>query len=67
MLSEKRGLDYDDVLVTQQPDGRRKKLARSGSKTVPQFFIGASGGVDELQSLGKSGGLDTLPGAAAEN
>lgn len=62
MLLKKRGLDYDDVLVTGDDDKRREMIARSGSDTVPQIFVGenAIGGFDELQALEKSGELEGL-------
>jgi glutaredoxin 3 len=64
MLLKKRGLDYDDVLVSGNPDSRREMIARSGSESVPQIFIGeqAIGGFDELCSLERSGDLDRLLG-----
>ena len=67
MLLKKRGLDYDDVLVTEDEDKRREMIARSGSDTVPQIFIGdrAIGGFDELSSLEESGELDGLLGIEA--
>ena len=62
MLLKKRGLDYDDVLVTGDEDKRREMIARSGSDTVPQIFVGenAIGGFDEFQALEKSGELESL-------
>ena len=64
MLLKKRGLDYDDVLVSANEDNRQEMIARSGSDTVPQIFIGeqAIGGLDELCLLEKNGELDRLLG-----
>lgn len=66
MLLKKRGLDYDDVLVSNNAEKRQEMVARSGSETVPQIFIGgeAIGGFDELYSLEQSGELDRLLGTA---
>lgn len=62
MLLKKRGLTYDDVLVSQDPDERKEMIARSGSQSVPQIFIGehAIGGFDELYALDQNGELDRL-------
>ena len=64
MLLKKRGLDYDDVLVSANEANRQEMIARSGSDTVPQIFIGeqAIGGFDELCLLEKNGELDRLLG-----
>ena len=67
MLLKKKGLHYDDVLVSADEDSRREMIARSGSETVPQIFIGeqAIGGFDELYLLEKIGELDRLLGIEA--
>ena len=60
MLLKKKGLTYDDVLVSGDPQKREEMIARSGSESVPQIFIGEQiiGGFDELFSLEQSGELD---------
>ncbi len=62
MLLKRRGLEYDDVLITSNPDRREEMIARSGKQTVPQIIIGeqAIGGFDELYSLEQNGELDRL-------
>jgi glutaredoxin 3 len=62
MLLKKRGLTYDDVLVSEDPDERKEMIARSGSQSVPQIFIGEQtiGGFDELHALDQNGELDRL-------
>ncbi len=62
MLLKRRGLDYDDVLITSNPDRREEMIARSGKQTVPQIMIGeqAIGGFDELYALEQNGELDRL-------
>ena len=40
MLLQRRGLDYDDVLITSNPDRREEMIARSGKQTVRQIMIG---------------------------
>jgi glutaredoxin 3 len=62
MLLKKKGLTYDEVLVSGDPDKREEMIARSGSQSVPQIFIGeqAIGGFDELYALEQDGELDRL-------
>ncbi len=62
MLLKKRGLTYEDVLVSENPDERKEMIARSGSQSVPQIFIGEQtiGGFDELCALDQNGELDRL-------
>jgi len=62
MLLKKKGLTYDDVLVSTDPEKREEMITRSGSESVPQIFIGEQtiGGFDELYELEQNGGLDRL-------
>jgi len=62
MLLKKKGLTYDEILVSRDPDKREEMIARSGSQSVPQIIIGkqAIGGFDELYALEKDGELDRL-------
>ena len=62
MLLTKKGVEFDDIIVTDDPRKREEMQARSGSRTVPQIFVGNTliGGFDELCALDKSGELDTL-------
>jgi len=62
MLLKKKGLAYEDVLVSNDPKKRQEMIARSGNSSVPQIFIGeqAIGGFDELYALEKNGELDRL-------
>ena len=64
MLLKKKGLDFEDVLVSADADKRREMEERSGRKTVPQIFINgeAIGGFDELYSLEQDGRLDDILG-----
>ena len=64
MLLKKKGLDYDDLLVTSDPERHEEMIARSGNQSVPQIFIGelAIGGFDELYTLEQNGELDRLLG-----
>ena len=62
MLLKKKGVDYDEVLVSRDPDVREEMERLSGRRTVPQIFIDdqSIGGFDELYELDKSGKLDGL-------
>lgn len=62
MLLEKKGLSYDDILVSRDPDQRAAMEERSGRQSVPQIFIHEKpiGGFDELYALEQSGELDIL-------
>lgn len=62
MLLTKKGVDYDDVSVTDDPARYAEMQQKSGRRTVPQIFIGEThvGGFDELYALDQSGELDKL-------
>ena len=63
MLLKKKGLDYEDIVVSRDPALRREMEDKSGGgRSVPQIFIGDEhvGGYDELHALEKSGELDEL-------
>lgn len=64
MLLKKKGLAYDDILVSRDADKREEMIARSGNRTVPQIFIGEQsiGGFDELYALERNGELDRMLG-----
>ncbi len=66
MLLKKKGVEFKDVLVSQDPGLRARMEQLSGRKTVPQIFINdeSIGGFDELYSLDKQGGLDELLSSA---
>ncbi len=63
MLFTRKGIPFDDVLVSRDPARFDEMLAKSGGRrTIPQVFIGDVhvGGFDDLCSLDKSGELDKL-------
>ena len=64
MLLKKKGLNYKDILISQDDDKRREMERRSGGRTVPQIFINDEliGGFDDLYSLDQDGRLDELLG-----
>lgn len=51
--------EYD---IEQHPERRAEMLTRTGRRTVPQIFIGAThvGGYDDLAALDNAGELDSL-------
>ncbi len=67
MLLKKKGLDYEDILVSRDPELRATMERLSGGHTVPQIFINDRpiGGFDELYALDKSGELDDILNAAS--
>lgn len=62
MLLTKKGVRYEERLVSQNAGLRDEMLERSGKTTVPQIFVGEThvGGFDELYALDSSGELDKL-------
>ena len=64
MLLKKKGIAWDEILVSRDPGKRQEMIARSGRQTVPQIFIDEQpiGGFDELYALERNGELDRLLG-----
>jgi glutaredoxin 3 len=64
-LLQKRGLDYTEVNLDDDPAFRQHLLEISGRMTVPQIFIAGTpiGGFDELRALDQSGELAELTAA----
>ena len=62
MLLEKKGVDYQEIDVSD--DNKRAELLKKadGRRTVPQIFIGGKGigGCDDLYALERDGKLDPL-------
>jgi glutaredoxin 3 len=67
MLLKTRRIDFDDIIVSDDPAVLGEMRQRSGRSSVPQVFIGDRrvGGFDELDAPAKSGGLDELLAAEA--
>ena len=66
-LLKKKGLEYEEIPIDQEPGRRAEMIQRSGRLTVPQVFIGKThvGGSDDLARAEKSGELDHLLERAA--
>jgi glutaredoxin 3 len=64
-LLERRGLEYEEIVMDDDPAFRQKLLEMTGRWTVPQIFIDdvPIGGYTELWSLDRDGELDE-PAAA---
>ena len=62
MLLTKKAVEYENIDITVDPQKREEMQQRSGSRSVPQIFIGDThvGGFDELAALEMDGELDTL-------
>lgn len=67
MLLTKKGVRYEERVVSRDPGLREEMVERTGKTSVPQIFVGNThvGGFDELCSLDTSGELDKL--LAADN
>jgi len=62
MLLTKKAIEFEDVPVGDDPALFAEMREKSGSRSVPQIFVGDAhiGGFDELYALEKSGELDKL-------
>jgi glutaredoxin 3 len=58
----RRGVAYDEVNLSKDPDGRAELARRTGLMTFPQILIGDEplGGARELHAAASSGRLDEL-------
>jgi len=62
MLLTKKAVEFENIDITVDPQKRQEMQERSGSRSVPQIFIGVThvGGFDELAALEMDGELDEL-------
>ena len=62
MLLTKKAVEFESIDINVDPQKREEMQERSGSRSVPQIFIGGThvGGFDELAALEMDGELDTL-------
>ena len=58
-LLESRGVDYEEVSLTKDPDGRARLVQRTGQMTFPQIIAGGRviGGFRELLEADRDGTL----------
>jgi glutaredoxin 3 len=61
-LLETRGVDYREVNLAKDPDGRAELVALTGQMTFPQIVVGqrAIGGFRELLEADRAGHLEEL-------
>ena len=61
-LLTKKGVSFEEIDATGNPDLRQEIMERSGQHTVPQIFIDEQsvGGFSELNELEMCGELDEL-------
>ena len=62
LLKAKGVAEIDKIRVDLLPEQRAEMMAKTGRRTVPQIYIGAThvGGFDDLSALDRAGGLDSL-------
>ena len=62
LLKSKGVTAIEKIRVDLEPERRREMMERTGRRTVPQIYIGAThvGGFDDLAALDEAGGLDPL-------
>ncbi len=62
MLLNRRGIDYVEVNLAKDPDGRAELSKRTGMVTFPQIVIDelTLGGFDELLAADRAGQLKQL-------
>ena len=73
-LLTKKGLDFEELDVTDDPERRHWLVEATGARTVPQVFVYGRplGGYQELSAAERSGQLDAwlaagAPGDSAES
>ena len=61
-LLAKRGIEYEEINLARDPDGRAELAARTGMFTFPQILIGDEtiGGFNELLAADRAGTLTEL-------
>jgi glutaredoxin 3 len=61
-LLAKRGIGYDEINLSRDPDGRSELEKRTGMFTFPQIVIGdlTIGGFDQLLAADRAGRLREL-------
>jgi glutaredoxin 3 len=61
-LLRARGIAFDEIDVTRDPEERARVVAQTGHRTVPMIFIDDRfiGGSDELHALDRAGELKGL-------
>lgn len=65
-LLHRRGIDYEEINLSRDPDGRLELAHRTGMVTFPQIVVGEEtvGGFRELLAADREGRLEALVAAA---
>ena len=65
-LLTRRGIDYEEINLARDPDGRAQLQQRTGMFTFPQIVVGEEivGGFRELLAADREGRLRQLTAAA---
>jgi glutaredoxin 3 len=66
VLLDRRGIEYEEINLARDPDGRAELSSRTGMTTFPQVVIGEQtlGGLHELAAADREGRLSQLLPAA---
>ena len=61
-LLEKKGVEYTEIVASNDPEKKQEMISRSGRYTYPQIFVGDRhvGGCDDMMALERKGQLDPL-------
>lgn len=61
-LLKKKGVQFEEIDITEGEDTMPDLVRRTGRRTVPQIFVNDApiGGFEELKALDDSGKLDSL-------
>jgi glutaredoxin 3 len=64
-LLQRRGIDYQEINLAKDPDGRAALARSTGMVTFPQIVIGdqALGGFDDLVAADRAGRLNAIVAA----
>ena len=67
-LLERRGVPFQEIDCTGDPDAREWLIEQTGQRTVPQIFIGGVpvGGFNELSRIDRGGRLPSILAGEAE-
>jgi glutaredoxin 3 len=62
MLLSRRGIEYDEINLAKDPDGRAELSRQTGMITFPQILVDGRtlGGFDELLAADRAGRLSEL-------
>ena len=65
-LLNKRGVEFEEINLVKDPEGRAELVRLTGMMTFPQVVIAGEsiGGYQELVAIDRSGGLAELAAAA---